>query len=202
MKMAYAKYYWTFFFVLIIFLVLLVLNYHVLFVVLFCLCLLRIFTVNKKLGYLALILVFFFSIRLFHLQQNLAMRQELLGQADSTHITLLIEPEMIKSEATYLNGQAKVIVNNQTIPVSLQVFDEAVLKEFQERPVHQVEKIQVSGEIKEIEGAMNFHVFDYKAYLAKKGIYHQIEVKEIISRQPDRHLISSIKNMIFKLKAI
>lgn len=199
MKLEHLKYYWLLLYLIIIFGQLIVFEFNVIVLLLFTFCVARFIFIHPKFSIYLVLIGLLFGWRFFSVNQLLSTRQMI---PDSSDISLIIkiEPEQLMVEEQYISGEGEVFTEKGSIPVRLSSYEEDIVNHFNHFPLSEVESISVSGDLKTIDGPMNFHVFDYQDYMAKRGIFQELEIKSMDARQKDCSLNARITNFIYRLK--
>lgn len=162
-------------------------------------CVARLIFINRKLVIFLVLMGLLFGGRFFSVNQLLSMRQKIPDSSDIS-LNIKIEPEQLMVEERYISGEGEVLTENGTVPVRFSSYEEDIVDHFNQHPLSEVESISVSGDLATIDGPMNFHVFDYQDYMAKRGIFQEFEIKSMNTRQKVLSINARITNFIYRLK--
>ncbi|MBG9988872.1 ComEC/Rec2 family competence protein [Aerococcaceae bacterium DSM 111176] len=199
MKIEHLKYYWLLIYLTIIFGQLMFFEFNLFILLLFMFCVARLIFINRKLVIFLVLMGLLFGGRFFSVNQLLSMRQKIPDSSDIS-LNIKIEPEQLMVEERYISGEGEVLTENGTVPVRFSSYEEDIVDHFNQHPLSEVESISVSGDLATIDGPMNFHVFDYQDYMAKRGIFQEFEIKSMNTRQKVLSINARITNFIYRLK--
>lgn len=166
-----------------------------------------------------LIIVFIIGFRIFSLENNLTIgitailmvlliisyslissesnriKQYPLNNQDKT-VLISVDPMQLNIQNDYLSGQgnAQILDDEYAQSEFLVIFvyygDDAPLENQTE-----LEQWSVEGTFTTPSQARNFHTFDYREFLANKGIHWQLEITQIQSRYKDNNILTTLSNL-------
>ncbi|MGF3113422.1 DNA internalization-related competence protein ComEC/Rec2 [Facklamia sp. P9177] len=180
-KLTSCRYHWTLIAMLISLFLLFLIHSTLSFFILFCLSLIRIIKCDNK---AVIILAVFFLLLVFvrhrFLENKLQEQLSMLNDQEKIEATITINPNQIQQSENAFYGEVFLIIENDTtFPVTVTYWNEEALQENLPDLTLSSYRLEIEGEIKQVEPNRNFDLFNYQSYLKRKGIAWGVEVKKI-----------------------
>ncbi|MBG9982206.1 ComEC/Rec2 family competence protein [Aerococcaceae bacterium DSM 111020] len=193
------KYYGLFYFVFVLLICIAMLEQQWLWYLLTALCAGRICWIDRKFRWALCLVSVLFYWRISALQTELTARQA-LPLHESASLMIQIDPHDVTEAPEMIRGEGTLHITNRTVPIQWYSRETGVIESFQQKAIIGVEQWSIIGSIHEVSPALNFNVFDYQNFLSKKGIYHSIEIHQLMQRKSPPHIFSRWTSFVYQLK--